>query len=307
MQKTRRRTRETPKKGTRPRLPERERIRYAALLSVAQKRAERLIVARLAPVVAELDRVDALTSFDERFAALNDELDELADDLLGPLFRVGRDVARHAERDVARTLALPIRATSGTLDAAAELFVRDNVALIKSVHSDQLGRMFEIVNAFQRGQANQKSLRNQIMDAFGLSRSRSALIARDQVLKTNAAITQLRQTEVGVTEYVWRTAQDERVRGKPGGKWGPRPGRSWSGGNHWDLDGQRFRWDSPPIVDPRTGRRAHPGQDFQCRCVAEPVVPGLARRTSDPATLGGVPEPLVAPAPQARPRSRRRR
>ena len=37
------------------------------------------------------------------------------------------------------------------------------------------------------------------------------------------------------------------------------------------LNGKKFRWDDPPVVDIRTGERGHPGMDKHCRCYAEPV------------------------------------
>ena len=55
-------------------------------------------------------------------------------------------------------------------------------------------------------------------------------------------------------EYAWSESGDGRVRD-----------------SHKHLNKKRFRWSDPPIVDAKTGRRCHPGQDYQCRCVALPV------------------------------------
>jgi SPP1 gp7 family putative phage head morphogenesis protein len=54
---------------------------------------------------------------------------------------------------------------------------------------------------------------------------------------------------------MWSTSHDRRVRD-----------------SHKELNGRVFTWDNPPIVDPARGRRAHPGQDYGCRCVAVPVM-----------------------------------
>lgn len=62
------------------------------------------------------------------------------------------------------------------------------------------------------------------------------------------------QQDAGVQEYIWSDSGDSRVRS-----------------GHHRLNGKKFRWDDPPVVDERTGRRCHPGEDFQCRCVAIPV------------------------------------
>jgi SPP1 gp7 family putative phage head morphogenesis protein len=61
-----------------------------------------------------------------------------------------------------------------------------------------------------------------------------------------------------VTQYRWSTGRDERVRE-----------------SHRDLEESVHSWDDPPVVDDKTGRRAHPGQDYQCRCVPIPMVDEL--------------------------------
>lgn len=106
-----------------------------------------------------------------------------------------------------------------------------------------------------------------------ISRSRAALIARDQVGKLNGRLTQRRQRDVGVSSYIWRTALDERVRGRPGGRY---PNAIPS---HWSMEGMYGRWDNPRVVsdDGREFRpkspdmpMAHPGMEIQCRCAAIP-------------------------------------
>lgn len=76
--------------------------------------------------------------------------------------------------------------------------------------------------------------------------NRAKLIARDQVSKLNARMTQLRQTGVGIEKYIWRTSIDERVRE-----------------SHKEKEGKKYSWNKPPVD---TG---HPGEDYQCRCWAE--------------------------------------
>lgn len=83
----------------------------------------------------------------------------------------------------------------------------------------------------------------------------AGLIARDQTNKMNAAFNQTRQVEVGITKYIWRTSDDERVRGE-----------------HAKLDGKEFSWEEPgPLAGTIDGRPCHPGEDIQCRCDAIPV------------------------------------
>ncbi len=93
------------------------------------------------------------------------------------------------------------------------------------------------------------SLLKDVQKITGVSRRRAKLIARDQTQKTNAAITQQRQEALGITEYIWRTSEDERVRA-----------------THKANNGKVFRWDKPPKG---TG---HPGNSVNCRCTARGVI-----------------------------------
>ncbi|MDP3278283.1 MAG: minor capsid protein [Deltaproteobacteria bacterium] len=93
-----------------------------------------------------------------------------------------------------------------------------------------------------------------VREQTSASKSKAELTARDQVLKLNSAITQDQHLAAGITEYEWSTSGDERVRD-----------------GHKKLDGKRFKYAEPPVVD-ASGRRANPGEDYQCRCVAVPVL-----------------------------------
>ena len=107
-----------------------------------------------------------------------------------------------------------------------------------------------------------------IQRTYSVDRRHAQLLARDQIAKLNGDITQQQQQDAGVVEYVWSTSGDSRVRP-----------------SHAALNHKRFRWDDPPVVDEKTGRRCHPGKDYQCRCCALPV---FNIKTVDlPVTKGG--------------------
>lgn len=59
-------------------------------------------------------------------------------------------------------------------------------------------------------------------------------------------INELRQRALGIRQYIWRSRDDGKVRSA-----------------HAAHDDQVFNWDAPP-------EGGHPGQDFNCRCHAEP-------------------------------------
>ncbi len=133
-------------------------------------------------------------------------------------------------------------------------WVLQNVDLITTITEQPLKRMYNIISGGQYAGKTAAEIGRQIQEAYDISKSHARFIARDQMAKLNAQITQRQQTDAGITEYVWRTVGDARVRE-----------------SHRHLNGKRFKYSDPPVVDTKTGRRANPGEDYQCRCVALPV------------------------------------
>ena len=68
--------------------------------------------------------------------------------------------------------------------------------------------------------------------------------------KTFASINAEKSQRAGFPGYIWNATNDDRTRP-----------------DHLLQDGKFFRWDSPPKLN---NGALHPGEDFQCRCVAEP-------------------------------------
>lgn len=131
-------------------------------------------------------------------------------------------------------------------------WVDDNVNLIRTIPGDTLGKMRDVV---YEGYANGRTTTRMVKDIqriYGISRRHANLIARDQTAKLNGQIQQFQQQDAGIEEYIWCTCGDERVRK-----------------SHVELNGKKFRWDTPPTNS--DGRTCHPGEDYQCRCIGRPV------------------------------------
>lgn len=135
------------------------------------------------------------------------------------------------------------------LAALYERFVRQNVQLIKSLADDKLERVRQVIDPSVRHEDLAKTLRAELR----ITQRRATLIAVDQVFKTNAAVTQARHQAAGVTEFVWSTSRDERVRPE-----------------HKRLEGKQFAYSDPPVID---GKPTLPGHAVRCRCLALPVLP----------------------------------
>lgn len=133
--------------------------------------------------------------------------------------------------------------------------VNENVGLIKSISQKNIPAFKNKLVYAITNDIHNKNFWHQIekyIDQNTMSvRAHAKLIARDQVNKLNGRVSQYRQQQLGGKKYTWQTSEDERVRE-----------------DHKKLDGTTQRWDNPPVVDRRTGRRGHPGFDYQCRCNA---------------------------------------
>jgi SPP1 gp7 family putative phage head morphogenesis protein len=133
-------------------------------------------------------------------------------------------------------------------------WTRENVELIRSIGTQYLGQVEELVVGAVDTGIRHEQLAAQLAERLQVTESRAQLIARDQVLRGNADLSEARMRRVGVTKYIWRATPDDRTRH-----------------DHKALDGNTYSFADPPIVDRRSGRRANPGKDIQCRCQAEPV------------------------------------
>jgi SPP1 gp7 family putative phage head morphogenesis protein len=129
-----------------------------------------------------------------------------------------------------------------------------NIRLVEDAgrtYAAQVRELFDDPDNFGRTAKEMKEL---LLERGGVSESRAQLIARDQTLKLNSALTKDRHERAGIKRYRWSGSLDERER--------PR---------HRALEGQVFDWDAPPVTND-DGEENHPGEDYQCRCCAVPVL-----------------------------------
>jgi SPP1 gp7 family putative phage head morphogenesis protein len=149
------------------------------------------------------------------------------------------------------------------LKSELNMFATLNTELIVKMKDDMLAKVQgDVMRGFAQGVRHEeiaKDLEGYIDPLNGTVRSRARLIARDQVNKLNGQLTELRQNELGISRYTWRTMGDERVRE-----------------THAAKDGKVFSWDDPPAD---TG---NPGEEIQCRCYAEPILSDLLQSVQEP-------------------------
>ena len=139
--------------------------------------------------------------------------------------------------------------------------IDENVRLIGNVsdrtHTRLRGRImtsFQKASRIQAGNVPAHDFRRLVSKAVHTERrttmSSMRLIARDQTTKAIGALTEIRQTSLGLTQYRWLTQGDSDVRP-----------------THAAMNGQIvYDWASPPS-------EGHPGPTINCRCTAQAIVP----------------------------------
>lgn len=199
---------------------------------------------------------------------------------LKPVSKLTRDIAEKTsqynlkqwQKVVKSVFTIPLFVNEPWLSDQLKSFSSQNVQLITKLSQDTYTDIQRIIeDGFQRGK-RVSTIRGEILGTkikkgrFKKTRTRAILISRDQVNKLNGQLTQLRQGEIGIDYYTWRTSIDERVRI-----------------SHKAMEGKICRWDDATLYknslsDAHWLRRGsiggvtqHPGQDYQCRCWPEPI------------------------------------
>ena len=167
----------------------------------------------------------------------------------------------HIKDVLQRVLRVDPIQTEPWLEPLSRNWIAENVTLVTSVSDEMLTDLERVIFKTVREGISYKDMRKEIEAKYQLSKSRSQLIARDQVSKYNASLTWARQANLGITRYWWRDSRDARVRPM-----------------HRHLAdeserGKMYEWAKPPVTN-KAGDHNHPGQDYQCRCWADPVFPG---------------------------------
>lgn len=102
-----------------------------------------------------------------------------------------------------------------------------------------------------------ESLIKIFQDSYGISQRKAKFLARQETSLLSSKIREVRYRDIGIDEYIWQAVVGTS-------KHPTRP-------MHKKLNGTVQNFSKPPITDP-DGRRNNPGEDFNCRCVARPIV-----------------------------------
>ena len=99
------------------------------------------------------------------------------------------------------------------------------------------------------------NLEAMIKQTHNVTAAKAKFLARQETSLLLSKYTESRYKDAGITKYKWLTSRDVRTRH-----------------DHKLLDGKIFDFNYPPITDIKTGARNNPGCDYNCRCVAQPLI-----------------------------------
>lgn len=181
--------------------------------------------------------------------------------------RMNDKTKKRIERSVGKAMGVDIaQLVAGEgLGEAMDASIRENVRLIKSIPEYYLADIQRIIDTETIKGRSGSSIIEQIQKVYPVSERKARLIARDQSNKVNGDLTRVRQTSSGIRAYRWRTVGDNAVRE-----------------SHKERNGKVFAWNPADVgkrldsgevmLDPTKDDVGHPGEDIQCRCIAEPII-----------------------------------
>ncbi len=199
----------------------------------------------LIPRLGDVARADGKHSLDLQFLFATVRVG-IRQQIIQAFDRMAKDVG--GKREVEKLLGI----NPGTLGIThlIDRFRDENILLVENAARDYADSVRKIFDDPSAHLLRVEELKAKLLDRGSISESRAELIARDQTLKLNSQIARVRMERSGVTQFEWSTSGDERVRPE-----------------HAELDGKIFTWHDAPF--------GGPGQSYQCRCIAVPILPEL--------------------------------
>lgn len=211
--------------------------------------------------------VDAISRSESKFDRILQRIDSLISDFLPEkiaekislrklfsrtIFRVNRDI----EKSVQGITVVP-KLTDRMSEKISEEYETNMKKYIKGWLEEEIVELRARVKKSVLTGNRHENLVKTIQKSYQVSYSKAKFLARQETSLMTSKFKESRYISGGVTEYMWGC-----VAGSP-----KHPVRA----SHKALEGKVFSWKNPPITSP-DGKRNNPGEDFNCRCFAKPVV-----------------------------------
>lgn len=167
------------------------------------------------------------------------------------------------DRQVAKTLqgiTVPPQLTDSQRKRIATEWQENLELWITDFAAEEIPKLREQIQKSVFAGNRHKAVVAAIRASYGVTERKAKFLARQETSLLVTKFKETRYTDSGVTEYKWGC-----VAGSPNHPVRP---------SHKILEGKTFRWDDPPITTApgEPARRNNPGQDWNCRCFARPIV-----------------------------------
>lgn len=190
-----------------------------------------------------------MSSLGERFNALfAKKAKPLAEAMVASADKTSTSALHSSLQKLSGGMSLKTSVLNAPLQEIYKAAVAENVSLIKSIAAEYLQK---VEGAVMRSITTGNGLQDLIpaLEQYeGMTHRRAKNIALDQTRKAYNSINRGRMEALGVEKFMWHHS---------GGGAHPRE-------DHQEMDGQTYRFDNPPVIDPRTGERGIPGQAPNC-------------------------------------------
>lgn len=149
----------------------------------------------------------------------------------------------------------------GPIGEAISSQVEQNATLIKTLPQDVSKEVTQYIAEQSFKGRRSEDLTDEIKELFShKAQVRATTIARTETSKASTALTHARSQQLGIRWYIWRSAEDVRVRS-----------------SHALMDDVICCWDDPPNPEllnheNRNYGSYNPGEIFNCRCYPAPIV-----------------------------------
>lgn len=158
-------------------------------------------------------------------------------------------------RQAAKSIAIPVKLSDDQRSMLAEQWGNNLDLYIKDWTESNILKLRQQIQPGVLQGNRASSLVKTIQENYGVSKSKAKFLARQETSLLMSKFQETRYRECGVNKYKWSISNYERARP-----------------DHRALDGKIFSFDQPPVTCKKTGARNNPGEDFNCYCVAIPMV-----------------------------------
>ena len=156
-----------------------------------------------------------------------------------------------------------------TMNDVMQATIGEQVGLIRSIASQHLSAIEGMVMRSVAEGRDLFTLSKNLREAYGVTKRRAALIARDQNNKASAVLTRVRQTDLGITEAIWQHSHAGKEPRRTHVAAGSKKVRYKIAEGWYDSEAKRVKGGG------FEGAFVWPGTLINCRCTSRPIIPGL--------------------------------